>query len=189
MSYLPPVVQILLLLLVVSAAAFDLRQRRIPNWLNLSSVVVGFGLNSFLYAPFGDLFSADGLWFSAKGLGLALLIFFPLYLVRGTGAGDVKLMGAVGAIVGPWNWLAIFILSSILGGIAAVVLLTSKGRLGRTLRNIGFMLNELAHLRPPYARRGELDVSSRQALTLPRGLVVALGTVIFLIITFIWAPR
>ncbi|HSW50408.1 MAG TPA: A24 family peptidase, partial [Bryobacteraceae bacterium] len=147
MSFPPIILQVVLAAVVVTAAVFDVRSRRIPNWLNLFGVIAGLLLNSFLDV---DKYS----WRSAlMGLGLAFAVYFPLYLLRGMGAGDVKLMAAVGALVGPANWFAIFVLSNVLGAAAAIVLLLSKGRLWGTLRNVGYMLNELMHFRPPYMRR------------------------------------
>jgi Flp pilus assembly protein protease CpaA len=102
------------------------------------------------------------------------------------GAGDVKLMAAVGAVMGPANWFAIFLLSNILGGVAAVLLLLSKGRLWRTLSNVGYMLYELAHLRPPYMRKEELDLQSPKAVTMPHGLAIAVGSISFLVAAWIW---
>ncbi len=71
MSAPPIIVQILLALIVVTAAMFDFRYRRVPNWLTLSGVLLGIGLNAFL-------FETPGLWASLRGLGLAFLIYFPL---------------------------------------------------------------------------------------------------------------
>ncbi len=182
MSYLPPIFQILLALIVVVAAAYDFRFRRIPNWLTLLGVILGWGLNIFL-------FEMIGLRTAAFGLGLAFLIYFPLYLLRGMGAGDVKLMGAVGSIVGPANWFGIFILTSILGGVVALILLLFKGRLFRTLSNVGYMLKEILFLRAPYMKKEELDVRSPKAVTLPHGVMIALGSLAFLAAAAIWAPR
>lgn len=169
--------------MVVVAAVTDLRSRRIPNWLSLSGVLAGIVLNSFLNV---DRYN----WRTALlGLGLAFAVYFPLYLLRGMGAGDVKLMAAVGALMGPANWFAIFLLSNILGGAAAVLLLLSRGRLWGTLRNLGYMLNELAHFRPPYMRREELDLKSPKAVTMPHGVAIALGALSFLAGAWIWAPR
>ena len=182
MTYLPPVVQVLLALLVVTAAVYDLRFRRIPNWLVLCGLFLGFALNVLLY-------ELSGLRLSGLGMGLALLVYFPLYLVRAMGAGDVKLMAAVGAIVGPWNWLGIFFISALLGGVIAVVRLLGRGRWLKTLSNIAYMLKELAYLRPPYLKEEELDVNSPKAVTLPHGSVVAVGALGFLIAAAIWAPR
>lgn len=183
MSFPPIILQAVLAAVVIIAAVFDVRTRRIPNWLNLFGVLAGLLLNWFLDV---DKYN----WRSAlMGLGLAFLIYFPLYLLRGMGAGDVKLMAAVGALVGPANWFAIFVLSNILGAAAAVVLLLSKGKLWGTLRNVGYMLNELAHFRPPYMRREELDLKSPKALTMPHGLAIAMGSLSFLVAVWIWAPR
>lgn len=183
MTYPVPALQVVLAAVVIIAAITDIRSRRIPNWLTLSGVVLGIGLNSFLNVPGAN-------WkHSLIGLGLAFLVYFPMYLLRGMGAGDVKLMAAVGSIVGPVNWIGIFVISNILGGIIAVVLLVVRGRLRKTLRNLGFMLNELVHLRPPYLRSEELDVKSPKAVKLPHGAVVALGSVAFLVMAAIWAPR
>ena len=99
MHYLPPVLQVLLVLVVCAAAVRDIRTRRIPNWLTVSGVVAGMALNAFL-------FETPGLLDALKGLGFALLIYFPLFAIRAVGAGDAKLMAAVGAIVGPANWSA-----------------------------------------------------------------------------------
>jgi prepilin peptidase CpaA len=181
MSYLPPVLQIVLTLVVIVAAVYDFRFRRIPNWLTLAGVLIGIGLNSFLY-------EWAGLRTAGLGLGLAFVIYFPMYLLRGMGAGDVKLMAAVGAIVGWANWLGIFVLSSVIGGLCAVVLALAKGRLLKTFRNLGYMLKEMAFLRAPYVKHEELDLKSPKAVKLPHGVMVALGSVAFLAAAAIWAP-
>lgn len=98
---MPTVLNSTLIALVLVAAAYDLRFRRIPNWLNLSGVIAGFGVNTFLSG-------GHGLRNASLGLLCALLVYVPLYLIRGMGAGDVKLMAAVGAIAGPGHWLGIF---------------------------------------------------------------------------------
>jgi len=51
----------------------------------------------------------------------------------------------------------------------------AKGRLRQTLRNVGFVVVELIHVRAPYSRRAELDVGSGQALKMPHGLAIAAG--------------
>jgi prepilin peptidase CpaA len=119
---------------------------------------------------------------------LAFLIYFPLYLLRGMGAGDVKLMAAIGSIVGPANWFGIFIVSALLGGIAAVFLLLARGRLGNSLWNVGFLLQRLFSFQAPYARE-ELDISSPKSVKLPHGVAIAGGSVLFLAAAWMWAPR
>src|ERR1700693_5394870 len=133
MSSPPVIFQIVLVLLVAIAAVYDIRFRRIPNWLVLTGLGLGVGLNTFL-------FEWRGARSSLLGIGLAFLIYFPLYLLRGMGAGDVKLMAAIGAIVGAANWLGIFIITALLGGVVAMILLLARGRLRPAVLNIGFLL-------------------------------------------------
>ena len=187
MSLPPLAIRILLVLLVLAAAFFDIRERRIPNWLTLAGVLVAIALNAFHYTGFR--LDTEGLWYSLKGLGLAFAVYFVLYLLRGMGAGDVKLMAAVGAAVGPFNWLGILFLTAVIGGVAALVLAGSKGRLHRTFVNIWLMLLSLRHGRAPYRDNPALDVGSEMAFRLPHGVVIAGGTLAFLAAALIWAPR
>jgi len=182
MTYPRPIVQALLLLLVIPAGLFDSRQRRVPNWLAGAGILLGIALNAFLYEN-------AGLWTSLKGLGLAFLIYFPLYLLRAMGAGDVKLMAAVGAIAGPANWLGIFVLTCLFGGVAAIVLVAAKDRIRRTFENIWVILLSARLGQAPYTDNPQLDVRSGQGLRLPHAVVIAFGTFGFLLAATIWAPR
>ncbi|MDX2181298.1 MAG: A24 family peptidase [Bryobacteraceae bacterium] len=97
--------------LAAAATWFDLRERRIPNWLCAAGFALGVALHW-----------RDGL----LGAALAMAIYAPLYLLRGVGAGDVKLMAAVGAIAGPWNWLGVFAFSSLATLAAALWAIRTK---------------------------------------------------------------
>jgi prepilin peptidase CpaA len=165
--------QILLAALVISAAVFDFRTRRIPNWLCAAGFLCGFAFQIVLFRWTG---ARD----AALGAGLALLIYVPLFALRAVGGGDVKLMAAVGSIGGPQSWIAIFLITAILGGAIALVMITVKGRVARTMRNVGILLSELAHLRAPHRVEQELDVSSGQGLRLPHGCTIAAGTMLYL---------
>jgi prepilin peptidase CpaA len=125
-------------------------------------------------------FGWRGLLISAGGLGIALLIYVPLYALRGMAAGDVKLMAAIGVLVGWSKWLTIFVLTGILGGLAAIVLVIWDRRLRRTFANIGHALADLARGRAPYARTEEMDVSTAKGLCLPHGAVIMLGSLLAL---------
>ena len=178
----PPAIGMLLSLIVIPAAGLDIKTRRIPNWLSLSGLVLGVILNTFL----GEW---DGLWFSLKGLGLAFAVYFVLYLLRAMGAGDVKLMAAVGAAAGAGNWLGILVLTSVAGAVAGLLLVAFKGRLRKTLGNLGIIITSLGRGRAPYKETPELDVSSDKALRLPHGALIAIGTLGFLAAALRWAPR
>ncbi|MEQ1885345.1 MAG: A24 family peptidase, partial [Bryobacteraceae bacterium] len=157
---LPPLaIQVLLILVAVTAAMIDVRTRKVPNWLSLAGVLLAILLNSFLYAVDG-IFSAEGLLFSLKGLGLAFGIYFVLYLLRGMGAGDVKLMAAIGAAVGWANWLGILVMTSAAGLIAGIVLVFAKRRVRETLHNMETIVTALPKGRAPYKENPDLDVRS-----------------------------
>ncbi|MCU1339159.1 MAG: peptidase prepilin type [Bryobacterales bacterium] len=181
---MPPVTQVLLMLLVLPAAVFDYRERRIPNWLVLAGLLAGTAMNVFL--TYDNPSATTGLLFSLKGLGLAFLVYFPLYLLRGMGAGDVKLMAAVGAIVGPALWLWILFFTAVLGGLTAIIVVLNKGRVRRTLQNLWMILISIRYRQAPYANNPELDVSSDKGVRLPHGVVIAVGATGFLVAKAIW---
>lgn len=174
----PILTRVLLTVLVIPAAVFDFRSRRVPNWLTLSALLLGIALNVFL-------FQTPGLWNSLEGLGLACLFYFPLYFLRGMGGGDVKLMAAVGAIAGPANWLGIFVLTSLLGGAAALVLIVAKRRVGGTFSNIGLALKNVGSGKAPYENHPQLDVRTTRGLRLPHAAAIAGGVLGFVL----WTSR
>jgi prepilin peptidase CpaA len=177
-----PGAEALLLAMVLAAAVYDVRYRKIPNWITLLGCVLGVLLNTFPGLLYHHFLSADwsGLWFSLKGFGLAFGIYVVLYALRAMGAGDVKLMAAAGAIAGWQNWFGIFIITAVVGGVMSLILITVSGRVKKTLFNVSFILSELKSGRPAYLKNEELDVRSKKALGLPHGAVIALGTVLFL---------
>jgi prepilin peptidase CpaA len=170
-------VQAVLIALVLGAAFCDVRYRRIPNWLTVTGVLVGLALNGFLDQGRMGLFVS-----SLLGLVIAFGVYFALYALHAMGAGDVKLMAAVGAIVGWPDWFGIFIITAIIGGIMALILVIARGRVKKTFWNVAFILSELRGGRPAYLRREELDVKSPKAMRLPHGAVIAVGTLVALAI-------
>ena len=182
-----PLLQAVLVLTVVTAAIYDLRYRRIPNWLVLGGLVLGVGLNTTLYAVAGMQFA--GLTRALLGMGLALLIYVPLYALRAMGAGDAKLMAAVGSIVGPGNWIGLFVVTALIGGLVAVVVLLFASRIRKTFWNLGWIINEVLHFRAPYHSSEELDVRSAKAMRMPHGAVIALGAIVFLVLRAIYGGK
>ena len=172
---MPAPLEFALAVLVLIAAAYDLRFRRIPNWLNVAGVLTGIVLNAL---PF----THSGVRTALIGVLVALLVYGPLYLLRAMGAGDVKLMGAVGAIVGPQQWLLIFLCSAIAGGLFAVFVSLRRGRLRQTLSNVAILGSELMQFRSPAQHHESLDVRSHRSLRLPHGLAIAAGSLAFLLL-------
>lgn len=175
----PPGVEAILLTLVLGAAVYDVRYRRIPNWLTVGGLLVGVAMNTFLGRD--DLSPGwQGLRFSLLGFAAGFGVYLVLYALRAMGAGDVKMMAAVGAIVGWENWFGIFVITAVLGGAMGLILVVAKKRFTKTFFNVGVILNEMKSGRPAYLAREELDVKNPKALGLPHGAVIAVGTLFFL---------
>ena len=111
-----PFLLILLISILIVSAVIDIRVKKIPNLITFPTMVVGL-------VYYGVTNGWDGLLFSLGGLALGMGIFFILYMMGGMGAGDVKLMGAVGAIIGPKGILLTALFSAIVGGVYALIVL------------------------------------------------------------------
>lgn len=99
---------------VLAVATFtDLRSRRIPNWLVLPFLAAG------LIVP-GWLQGWLGFWHSLEGFGLGALIYGALAVFGGMGMGDVKLVAAIGAWVGPQQLLLAIFVTAMAGGVMAL---------------------------------------------------------------------
>jgi prepilin peptidase CpaA len=120
------------------AAIIDVRTRRIPNWLTFGTLVLGVVINAWLHGFSGALTAIAG-----AGLGAALLL--PFYFMRAIGAGDVKLLAALGALLGPTALLSVAVYGALVGGAMSLVILLARGRL---LLGIGevFVLRRLPAL-------------------------------------------
>lgn len=81
-------------LFFIIAIATDLRSQRIPNALSLAAIFCGFVINGY-YAQL------SGLLLASFGFALAFIILFPVFVIRVLGAGDIKLMMGIGALMGP----------------------------------------------------------------------------------------
>jgi prepilin peptidase CpaA len=110
-----------------ASAAIDLRQRRVPNWLNLCITVSGL----VLAAAHLTRVSVVG---ALAGFAVGFLLMMPGHLVGATGAGDVKLFAAIGTLLGPSGAVVAFMYTAILGGVLALVVAVRRGRLERTLQ-------------------------------------------------------
>jgi prepilin peptidase CpaA len=177
-------IEFVLVLAVLVATVTDLRSRRIPNWLTVSTLLLGFVLNALIAYPS----PLDGVWLAAKGFAVAFGLNLVMYMLHMTGAGDVKLLAAIGAMVGWSDFFGIFLLTALIGGVLAIILMLVKGRVRQTLWNVGFMVGELMQWRAPHLTREQLDVGSSKALRLPGAVRICLGVVAFLIMSRVWSP-
>src|SRR5712691_5576538 len=126
------------LLSATTAAYFDLRWRRIPNWLVGATIAMSFVWHT-------STSGWDGLKMSGAGLLVGLALLLPLYLLKGMGAGDVKFFAAIGAAVTFNHVLSVFVFAALIaGGMALFRVLAAQAFL-TTLSNIASILNRFLH--------------------------------------------
>jgi prepilin peptidase CpaA len=111
---------------VVVATVVDLRTRRIPNVLTASMAAAGVGI-----AAAG--LSGVSVWAAGLGLIVGLALMLPGHVLGATGAGDVKLMAAIGSLVGPVLVVKAVLFTLVAGGVLAVVVALRRRRLATTL--------------------------------------------------------
>lgn len=124
-----PLVWIALPFILAFACYGEIRERRIPNWLTLGAIALGVGAAAIEGG-------GDGLVDSLIGLAVAGGLFLPFCLLGVVGGGDMKLMAAVGAIVGWPMVLRVVCNTCIAGGLIAVALMAWHGVLLTTLANV-----------------------------------------------------
>ncbi len=166
MSY---ILFLFLIIALLIASVSDLRFQKVPNWLTYPTMIAGI----FIYTGFKGL---EGFLFSIEGLGVGIAVLIIPYLLGGTGAGDVKLMGAVGGFLGPKGVFIAFLCTSIVGGIYAVVLLALHGYFDRYWGILKTFILTRKLIYPSSSQKRE------DKPKLCHGVAIALGTLITIVI-------
>jgi prepilin peptidase CpaA len=159
------------ILTAVAACLHDVRSRRIPNYVTFGSAALALAHGA---AAGGWV----GLGAAAGGWALGVALFAPFFLLRGMGAGDVKLLAALGAWIGPASLLSLTFYTAISGGVMALVLVMWRRKLAATFENLWLLLCHfrVAGLKP----MSELSLENKSALSLPYGLPIAAGAMLTL---------
>jgi len=128
-----------------AAAVIDLRTRRIPNVLTASIAAIGIGLAA---AGLGRV----GVGAALLGCLLGLAFMLPGHIFGATGAGDVKLLAAAGALLGPTDTLHAFLNTAIAGGVLALLVAVARRRLRHTVGSTARLMSA-----EPQAREAARD--------------------------------
>ena len=157
------------LLLILAIATFsDWRERKVPN-------VLTFGGALFAFVLQWTLNGAGGLVVAATGWLACLACFLPFYVRGGMAAGDVKLMAAVGAFVGPVAGVVACVFSLIAGGVVALLslaLVWYSRRSSPVPNDGGDAIRDALHRKIPYA--GAIAAGSSFVVLVPSVIPPAL---------------
>ncbi|MDH4302839.1 MAG: A24 family peptidase [Nitrospira sp.] len=163
-----PILILALTMLLIMAVYNDLRWSRIPNWLTFSAIGIGILLQAWVGGPEGALSSM-------AGLGVGMGLFLLPYAFKAIGAGDVKLMAAVGSMVGSFGATSVALLSVMAGGVYALGAMGYQWGLAATSRKLAFAAYG-AFVTGGSTGMGELQLPFK----LRYGLAIAAGTLLFL---------
>jgi prepilin peptidase CpaA len=166
-------------LAMVMVVESDVREHRIPNAMVLFVLLAGLALNSA-----GPANGREGLFShfpGALGAGTALLgvlvglaLFLPLYLLRAMGAGDVKLLAALGAFMGPVEVIGLALSVLVAGGLLAVLRMLWAGKSRVVLNNVKLVLGSLGGGASP-----RFDPATQSADRMPYALAFAGGLLVY----------
>jgi prepilin peptidase CpaA len=155
---------------LTAASSLDFRTRRIPNALTAAMAATGLALS---------IGHVNGISPAASILGIVVgaLLMLPGHVLGKTGAGDVKLMGAVGAFIGPALVVTAFLATAIAGGVLALVVAARRGRIATTLMHTGKLVTDGGRARPVIEGTGS---ANRFAY----GPAIAIGTLLVVFAQF-----
>jgi prepilin peptidase CpaA len=156
-------INFLLIMVLFISLYTDMVERKIYNQVTIPAAAAGLLINSV----FGGV---QGIKISALGLLLGMGVFLIPFIMGGIAAGDVKLLGAIGALKGPGFVIQAALLSTVIGGIIALAILFIRGELLNTLKNLFFRLS-MANFHGEHREIGG---------AFPYGAAIFLGTIITL---------
>jgi prepilin peptidase CpaA len=158
---------LLLAPLAIFVIYYDVRYRRIPNVLVLATLVAGIAINTFLAGSQGTLASLEG-------FALAFIPMLLMHIFGAMGAGDVKLFGAVGAVLGVGLVPLTFVLVVMLGAVLAVYTMLRAGTVFSTLHGV---LRIFVGVLPGW-EMPRFAIAPDRRHTIPYGVAIMLGSLI-----------
>jgi prepilin peptidase CpaA len=165
------VATLLIMSILAIAIVTDLQQQKIPNWLTFPAMICGMLYGTVMQG-------AQGFFFSFLGLGAGIGLLLLPYAITGMGAGDVKLMGAIGSFLGAQNVLWACLLSCIVGMVYAIIILLFKKSIKSYFSRYWLIIKmllitgKLSYIPPSTGEK-----SHKLSYALP----IALGTIFFIL--------
>ena len=163
----------IIIILISLSSVYDIKYRRIPNFITFPAILIGIFYHSYNSGFDGFRFSFLG---TITGIGL---LIGPYFLGK-MGAGDAKLLGAVGSFIGVKSVFLSFLFTALAGGIyALLIIILNKSKYSGFLTNFYYSGINFALTRKFISFEDQKDVLQRPKLCY--GLAIAAGTGIFII--------
>jgi len=165
-----------LAVVLVAAAVFDLRRGIVYNGLTYPAILAGLALGALQGAAAGD--TVAGLADHVLGFGFGFGILLVAYILGGMGGGDVKLMGAVGALLGWQDWAALHAVfySFLVGAALGLILMVWRGQVRVVLRRLWVAIRIL-----PLPTATLDEAAATTTFRVPFGFAACVGTLWYLV--------
>jgi prepilin peptidase CpaA len=160
---------------LVVAAVIDGWKLKVPNWITFPMILAGWAYS----AMWSECPGWEGLLWSIGGTAVGLGLLLPLYAIGGMGAGDVKLLGGVGAWVWGMNTVYAFVVTAIVGGVIAVVMVLARGAWTKHRQQFSLILGEILTIRDPNKLSAIAAERKSSMRLLPYGIPIAIGTILY----------
>ena len=162
----------------IVAAYIDGKELRVPNKITYPMIFAGWIYSSIAYGMAGDGWYVVLGW-SLAGTAVGLATLLPAYSVGGMGAGDVKMMAAIGAWCHCTTTLYAFCVSTIVGALLSVIMIVQAGHAKKHWNQFVYILNEIMTVRNPETL-AEIATERKSSMRLlPYGIPIAIGTILY----------
>lgn len=157
----------------VYASIIDYRERRVPNRLNAALALTG------IFARFGYE-GWSGVQTALTGMLVGFGVLIIPWMMHAMGAGDVKLMAAIGAWFGPSLAFKGFVLGALIGGVMAAIMIVASGKLGHAYSNFGIIVSKFTRFRTAFSEFGSVKSFGSTTTLLPYGIPLTIGSLLIL---------
>lgn len=162
---MPLIITIGLAIVLIVSFITDLRSRRILNIITLPAIL--FGLIYYTVT-----LGWQGLLFSGAGFLVGFSLLLIPYLLGGMGAGDVKLLAAIGALTGMSFVFYSFLYTALIGGVISIILILKKRGIGHSIKSFLYIIPLLK------STQGTFIPHAADNISFPYGVAIVLGTVV-----------
>lgn len=164
---------------LIVAAVIDGLKLKVPNWITFPMIISGW-IYSATLAPVAGW---EGLMWSLLGTAVGLALLLPAYAIGGMGAGDVKLLAGVGAWCGSTNTLYAFAVSTIVGGIIAILMVVLRRKWDKHHSQFWMICTEILTVKDPEKLAAIAAERKPTMMLLPYGIPIAIGTIGYFAVT------